>query len=66
MQVFTKHLLPLGSTSRVIVIPKEWLDRNGNPENVLLYVSDSELRVSPIIESDSVTANKRAKTGESQ
>lgn len=47
MLVYSKRLHTHGG-SKMIVLPKEWLDRNGNPENVLIYVTDSELRVSTI------------------
>ena len=50
----------MGKTSRVLVLPKKWLDRHGHPATFLVYENENDLRIVPV--PDSTTASRRAKT----
>lgn len=46
----------MGKCSRVLVLPKKWLDRNGSPTEFLVYENESDLRIVPV--PDSTTAKR--------
>ena len=48
----------MGKTSRVLVLPKKWLDRHEGTTEFLVYENENDLRIVPV--PNSTTANKRA------
>ena len=54
MSVHCKKSLPMGKTSRVLVLPKKWLDRNGSPTEFLVYENESDLRIVPVPDSTTI------------